>query len=131
METRRDHITVIGYEDWLYYKSLSLSQLESLDIKFVAPGYISESNPRLHDVYQKILYTLNKAPSKYHYLGFELINFVGEMLQEYGIYFQTGFRDNGIIPGILYQGFDYTRSNDNRMIPIIEFKDSQFSIANY
>ena len=130
MDTRGDLITVIGHEDWLDYKSLSLSQMESLDIKFVAPGYISNSNPKLQDVYQKILYTLNKSPNKYHYLGYELINFVGEMLQEYGIYFQTGLRERGIIPGILYQGFDYSNSNDNRLIPIIKFEDSHFSIAN-
>jgi hypothetical protein len=131
METRGDSITVIGTEDWLEYRSIALSQMESMDIRFISPGYIASDNPRLQDVYQKTLYTINKSPSKYHYLGYELINFVGEMMYEYGIYFQTGLRYRGIVPGILYQGFDYSSSNDNRLIPIIEFRNSQFSISNY
>jgi len=130
METRGDSITIIGYEDWLDYKSMSLNQMESLDIKFIAPSYISNSNPQLHDVYQKILYAVNKPPTKYHYLGYELINFVGEMLYLHGTYFQVGLREQGVYPGILYQGYDYTGSNDNRFIPIIGFRDSHFSINN-
>jgi hypothetical protein len=130
LETRGDSITLIGNEDWLNYKSLSLTQMESLDIKFIAPSYISHSRPQLQDVYQKILYTINKSPNKYHYLGYELINFVGEMLYLHGTYFQVGFQRQGIYPGILYQGFDYSNSNDNLLIPIIEFKESQFSIVN-
>jgi hypothetical protein len=130
METRGDTITIIGQEDWLDYKSLSINQMESLDIKFISPGFISNTNPRLEDVYQKILYSINKAPNKYHYLGFELINFIGEMLYQHGIYFQVGLQKQGIYPGILYQGFDYRSSNDNRLIPIIEFKDAKFSITN-
>jgi hypothetical protein len=130
METRGDSITLIGYEDWLDYKSLSLNQMEILDVKFIAPGYISNSNPRLQDVYQKILYTMNKSPNKYHYLGYELINFVGEMLYQHGIYFQVGLYDQEIYPGILYQGFDYSKSNDNQYIPIIGFEDSHFLISN-
>ena len=130
METRGDSITLIGYEDWLDYKSLSLNQMELLDVKFIAPGYISNTNPHLQDVYQKILHTINKSPNKYHYLGFELINFVGEMLYQHGIYFQVGLYDQDIYPGILYQGFDYSNGNDNQLIPIIEFEDSHFLISN-
>lgn len=130
METRGDSITLIGYEDWLDYKSLSLNQMELLDVKFIAPGYISNSNPHLQDVYQKILHTINKSPNKYHYLGYELINFVGEMLYQHGIYFQVGLYDQEVYPGILYQGFDYSRGNDNQLIPIIEFEDSHFLISN-
>ena len=130
METRGDSITLIGYEDWLDYKSLSLNQMELLDVKFIAPGYISNANPHLQDVYQKILLTINKSPNKYHYLGYELINFVGEMLYQHGIYFQVGLYDQEVYPGILYQGFDYSRGNDNQLIPIIEFEDSHFLISN-
>lgn len=130
METRGDSITVIGYEEWLDYKSLSLNQMELLDIKFIAPGYISNTNPKLQDVYQKILYSINTSPNKYHYVGYELINFVGEMLYQYGTYFQVGLYDQEFYPGILYQGFDYSKSNDNQYIPIIEFKDSHFLISN-
>jgi hypothetical protein len=130
VETRGDSTTIIGYEDWLNYKSLSLNQMENLDIKFIAPSFISNSSPYLPDVNQKILYTINKSPNKYHYLGYELINFIGEMLYLHGTYFQVGFRMQGVYPGILYQGFDYTDGNDNHVIPIVEFNDSQFSIVN-
>ena len=130
LETRADSITLIGYEEWLDYKSISFNQMEMLDIKFIAPGYVSNSNPKLEDVYQKILYTINKSPNKYHYLGYELINFAGEMLYQFGTYFQVGLYDHDFYPGILYEGFNYSKSNDNRHIPIIEFKDSHFSISN-
>jgi len=55
---------------------------------------------------------------------------VGEMLYQHGIYFQVGLYDQEVYPGILYQGFDYSKSNDNQYIPIIGFEDSHFLISN-
>ncbi len=130
IETRGDSIVIIGNESWLTFKSVSLNQLERLSVLLLAPSYISHKNAALQDVNQKLLYTLNQPPTKYHYLGYETINFVGEMLNLYGVYFQVGLRTQGIYPGVLYQGYNYMESNDNIHIPIIEFKNSEFWIVN-
>ena len=130
IETRGDSIVIIGNESWLTFKSLSLNQLERLNVLLLSPGYISHNNSALQNIDQKLLYALNQPPNKYHHLGYETMNFVGEMLDLYGVYFQVGLRTQGVFPGVLYQGYDYTESNDNKHIPIIEFKNSEFRIVN-
>lgn len=130
IETRGDHTTIVGDESWINFRSISMDQLESLNLILISPGYISMSNPTLQDINQKIIYTYNCAPNKYHYTGYELMHLAGTMMQRYGNYFQAGMVKEGFIPGELFQGFNYQQSNDNGVIPLIELKGSEFRIIN-
>lgn len=130
VETRRDHILIIGNENWLNFKSLSLEQLEMLNIVLIAPGYVARNNRIIEAINTKILDSVNKLPNKYHYTGYELIHFVGEMLNKYGVYFQTGMNKIGKYPGVIFEGFDYTEGNDNAVVPLIKFEKSELKIVN-
>lgn len=130
VETRGDSILIIGNEDWMKFKSLSLEQMEALDIILIAPGYIDKNNTVIAGINEKIKNLLNQPPNKYHYTGYELLRYVGKMLDQYGVYFQTGFNKTGNYPGLLFQGFDYTGGNDNAVVPIIKFVNSEFKIVN-
>ena len=130
VETRGDNIVIIGNENWLNFKSLSLEQLEMLNIVLIAPGYVHRENYRLEDLNSKIINSVNKVPNKYHYTGYELIYFVGEMMKSYGVYFQTGMIKMGKYPGIVFEGFDYSEGNDNAVVPLILFENSEFKIVN-
>jgi hypothetical protein len=130
VETRGDSILIIGNESWLNFKSLSLEQLEMLNIILIAPGYVKRDNYRLENLNMKIIEAVNKLPNKYHYTGYELLYFVGEMLNSYGVYFQTGMSKIGKYPGIVFEGFDYSEGNDNAVVPIIRFDNSEFKILN-
>ncbi len=130
VETRRDDILVIGNENWLDFKSLSVEQLEMLDIVLIAPGYIARNDRVTEAINAKIIETVNKLPNKYHYTGYELLHFVGEMLHSYGVYFQTGMGKIGKYPGVIFEGFDYSEGNDNAVVPLIKFEKSEFKIVN-
>jgi tetratricopeptide (TPR) repeat protein len=130
VETRRDGVMIIGNENWIDFKSLSLEQLSMLNIVLIAPSYVDRDNYRLNELNSRIIITVNKSPNKYHYTGYELVNFVGEMLDRYGVYFQTGMGKLGKFPGVIFTGFDYSESNDNAVVPLIRFEDSGFRIVN-
>jgi hypothetical protein len=130
VETRGDHIMILGNENWLDFKSLSLEQLEMLNIVLIAPSYVPRDNPHLGTINTKIIESFHKIPNKYHYTGYELVHFTGEMLHSYGVYFQTGLQKIGKYPGVIFEGFDYTEGNDNAVVPLIRFEDTEFKIVN-
>lgn len=130
VETRGDGILIVGNENWLDFKSLSLEQLEMLNIVLIAPGYIAQNNREIDGINTKITETVHKTPNKYHYTGYELLHFVGEMLHAHGVYFQTGMYKTGKYPGVIFEGFDYTEGNDNAVVPLIRFEKSEFKIVN-
>jgi hypothetical protein len=130
VETRRDNIMIVGNETWVDFKSLSLEQLSLLNIVLIAPSFIERDNHRLKDLNDQIIVAVNKSPNKYHYTGYELIHFIGEMFDRYGVYFQTGMSRMGRIPGVIFQGFDYSEGNDNAVVPLIRFENTEFRVVN-
>ncbi len=128
--TRGDSILIIGDESWLHFRSLSLEQWELLDILLIAPGFIASGNPVIEDINQKVIFTYNKPPTRYHYLGYETMHFLGNMLHSYGTHFQVKMSEKGRYPGLLFQGFDYSDGNDNAVVPLIKFENSEFKIVN-
>jgi len=130
VETRGDNILIIGNENWIDFKSLSFEQLTLLNIVLISPSFIDSGNPLLESLNNRIIESVNRMPNKYHYTGYELVHFIGKMLDQYGVYFQTGMNKMGKIPGVLFEGFDYTEGNDNAVVPLIRFSDDGFRIVN-
>jgi hypothetical protein len=130
VETRGDNILIIGNENWIDFKSLSFEQLTLLNIVLISPSFIDSGNPLLESLNNRIIESVKRMPNKYHYTGYELVHFIGKMLDQYGVYFQTGMNKMGKIPGVLFEGFDYTEGNDNAVVPLIRFSDDGFRIVN-
>ncbi|MFC2126007.1 hypothetical protein ACFLU5_14485 [Bacteroidota bacterium] len=130
VETLNDTILIIGNEDWLNFKSVSLEQYERMDIALVAPTFIDIDNPNLEFINETITSINHSPPTRYHYIGYELMSFVGRMLYKHGNLFQYGLQDEGFLAGRIFTGFNYEGSNDNRIVPIIEFVDGEFKITN-
>lgn len=130
VETRGDHTWIIGNEDWLDIQQLSLDQLDRLNIVLTAPGYINFENPYIDEVNDMIIDKTHAPPDKYHYLGFELISYIGHMFDKYGSPFINGLKEEGFHKGLIFYGFDYTNGQDNNLVPIIEFIDNDFRIVN-
>jgi hypothetical protein len=130
VETRGDHMSIIGNEDWIDVQQLSLDQLKRLDIVLTAPGYINIDNPSISQVNNLIIKNVHEPPDKYHYLGYEMISYIGHMFYKYGSPFINGLKKEGYTKGIIYYGFDYSNGNDNNLVPMIKFIDNNFSIVN-
>jgi hypothetical protein len=130
VETRGDSILLIGNEEWLEFRSISLEQYGRVGIALVAPAFVDIDKPDYGMVNETIMSIVHSPPTRYHYVGYELMYFTGHMLHKYGNLFQNGFREEGMVKGKLFTGFNYRNSNDNSIVPIIEFVVDEFVITN-
>ena len=130
VETRGDHTAVIGNEDWINVQQLSLEQLNRLNVVLTAPGYIYMDNQHIAQVNKLIINKIHAPPDKYHYLGFEMISYIGHMFNKYGSPFINGLKREGYTKGLIFYGFDYSHGNDNNLVPMIKFIHNNFTIVN-
>ena len=130
VETRGDHTAIIGNEDWIDVQQLSLEQLNRLDVVLTAPGYIDIDNPNISQINKLIINKIHEPPDKYHYLGYEMISYIGHMFKKYGSPFINGFKKEGYTKGLIFYGFDYSNGNDNNLVPMIKLINNNFTIVN-
>lgn len=128
--SRGDSIMLYGYSNWLDFKTTNYQQLEDLEVQMVYPGYIDRHTFGFEEVESLFKASCNVVPSEYHYMGYELIHFLGNALKNYGKYFQTGFSENSYFPGKLSDGFSYKGANDNQIVPIVMVKDLEIKSIN-
>lgn len=122
-------IPVIGHDDWLKMRTVSYEQLESIGAYLLVPNY--EYHPdNLIDFREKYIEIQNSLPSEYVYEGYDAMSFLGKMLYEHGIYFQKFFENDELYESEFYAGYNYFNANDNQVVPIITFKDSELTIVN-
>jgi len=133
VETRGDSIRIIGNESWLKDTSIDLGIYERLGICLAAPTFSSSLNPNFIEFRRRYILKHGSFPSTYdNYakIGFEFMIFVGKALHQYGVYFQQGLSNAGSIPGFLSEGYNYTNSRDNQLVPFVQFVDGQLAVTD-
>jgi tetratricopeptide (TPR) repeat protein len=131
VDTRRDSIPVMGYDEWLDFSQISFEQLQRLGVVMIGEDYFDFDSRQVADFKEIYRKAYNKLPSQYSYDGYETMWFFGEQLIEFGNYFQYGLYNKGFQKGHLYLGFDYTNANDNQMVPIMQMSNLELRILNY
>lgn len=128
VETRRDSIVVVGMESWLDQMAIDLEKYQSLGVVFASPNYTASSN-RFYKAFQKKYTKVHgQAPSGYAKMGYELMLFTGNMLKKHGVYFQSAFKDDKVIPGYLSEGYNYQFSHDNQQVPFVKFNQGELLV---
>ncbi|CAM9956993.1 unnamed protein product, partial [Chrysoparadoxa australica] len=130
VQARRDSTRIYTYGDWLDFTMTDYNQFERLGITMVEPGYIDKSRYSFKEVSDRLALRFKTLPSEYHYLGYELIWFVGQQMNAYGKYFQVGLREGRFSRGKIYEGMKYGLANDNQVVPILRFKDTELEVVN-
>ncbi|WKV12294.1 ABC transporter substrate-binding protein [Marivirga harenae] len=131
LDTRRDSIPIIGYDEWLDFNQISFDQLQRMGVVMIGQNYFDFSSSdvaKFKEYYRK---KFNKLPSQYSYDGYETMWFFGTQLIEFGNYFQYGLYNEGFQNGHLYFGFDYTNANDNQVVPIMKMQDLELKMLNF
>ena len=128
VETRGDRVLVIGSRAWLDQPALDLEKFEQLNVAFAAPGFAATRTPHYQAFARKYLLRNGVPPSEYAVLGYETMLFLGNALHKHGVYFQEAF-SKGRIPGYLTQGFDYSGSHDNRVVPFVRFVNGELTVV--
>lgn len=131
LDTRRDSIPIIGYDEWLDFNQISFDQLQRMGVIMIGQNYFDFTSQRVVEFKDNYRKKYNKLPTQYSYDGYETMWFFGEQLKEFGNYFQYGLYDEGFQNGHLYFGFDYTNANDNQVVPIMKMEGLELRMLNY
>ena len=128
IETRGDSILVVGSENWIDDTAVAFEKFQTLGVRFVAPNFVSITNPRRRQFISRYLSAYGKVPSNVSQLGYELMMFFGNQLKTNGVYFQDGLNKAEVIPGYLFQGFRYEYSRDNQLVPFVSFRNGVLTL---
>lgn len=128
VETRGDSILVLGSENWLDDKAIDLEQYQNLGIVLAAPNFSSLNDPDYKAFRRAFINKHGRVPNHFAKTGYEMMLFFGNQLKTNGVYFQEGLSKAGIVPGYLYEGFDYRYTRDNNLIPFIRFKRGELVV---
>ena len=131
IDTRRDSIPLIGYDEWMDFNQISFDQLQRMGVIMIGQNYFDFTSAEVVDFKDSYKESYNKLPSQYSYDGYETMRFFGAKLIQYGNYFQYGLYEEGFQEGYLYFGFDYTNANDNQVVPIMKMEDLKLKMLNY
>ena len=81
-------LKVIGNEAWFNFTTISYEQLEDLGAYLISPVYLDYRNPAVQEFRDRYREMYYQVPSKNVFLGYDTVYFIGQMLNEYGVYFQ-------------------------------------------
>lgn len=130
LETRGDTIALLGFDRWLDQRAVSIGGLNRLHTLLIAPTYLDKSKNKLEGLNSFYMETFNAYPTRYFYIGYEVMMTSGKMMNKMGNLFQFDPGINDFIPGEIFQGALYGSKNSNQIVPIIKFEDSELIVVN-
>ena len=124
VETRSDSVLIVGNESWIAAENSSIdySLFERLHVLLEAPNFTPPHDPAYLDFKKRYIRMHGIIPSDYAWLGYEFMYFIGQSLQQYGVYFQTGLAKEGETQGLFNSRYDYRNSRDNQRVPLVYFQ---------
>jgi hypothetical protein len=130
IETRGDKIVVVGYETWMENSTLDFEKYQTLPIVLAAPNFIANDDPELNAFIKKFIRVHGRVPSAHAKMGYELMMFAGVQLRENGVYFQEALNKQSLIPGNLYQGYNFQFSRTNQYVPFIHYEGNRMKVID-
>ncbi len=100
-----------------------------MGVFFVAPEYIDYSSEEFANFRKRYIEQVNHLPSRFAFIGYDLMMYFGRMMQENGNLFQEETNGFASRKGILCTGFSFAGGNDNQCVPVVKFKDSALEIV--
>nr|WKN36490.1 ABC transporter substrate-binding protein [Tunicatimonas sp. TK19036] len=123
-------LKVIGSESWFDFTTISYEQLEDLGTYLLSPVFLDYSNPKIREFKQRYRDEYYTLPSKNVFIGYDTMYFLGQMLNEYGIYFQEFFTDSEPVPSVFFKGYNYFQANDNQVVPVLHFENGSLILSS-
>ena len=130
LETRGDSVVLLGSERWLDQREVSLGGLDRLPTLLIAPTYMDKTNPKLEGLNNLYMETFNSYPTRNFYIGYEVMMSVGKLMNKAGNLFQFDPNINNYTQGELFSGLLYGSENNNQVVPIVKFQDSEITVVS-
>ncbi|NJO02679.1 MAG: ABC transporter substrate-binding protein [Bacteroidia bacterium] len=110
---------------WLKFQSISYEDYERQNVHFIYPDYLDTDSAKAVKFKKKYLDFARTEPNMYAFIGYEILHFFADLLQQYGT--QTDYRAElrklGPESGIATEGINFSQSNTNQFVPILKIKD--------
>lgn len=129
LERVNSEIRVMAFSRWLDYDNVDLDQLERRHVYFSHPEYIDYT--RRNNQYFIERHQFDPVPGFYARNGFEIMFHYGQILSEYGKYFQEDLENNGFRRGYLFYGIDYSKGHYNNHLPMMRVKENRLKKLGY
>ena len=129
VETRGDSIMVVGSVEWLDLPVINYEAYNRLGAVLYAPMYMqkdTEAYRRFRDEYVSMHKT---PPTEHAEIGYDLMHLMGHSLYKHGKYFQLGWNEEKFVEGYLTIGYSFQFSQDNKVVPVLEFGDEGLVIT--
>lgn len=130
LEMTRLPLPVFTRSEWLSFPMLSFEQLERRKINFIFPEFLDYNDPDVNNFKNNYIKDKKIYPSPFAFIGYELMNYFGNTLKQFGPSFGEDLRKRGVVPGEVLAGIDYIYSNDNSFVPIVKIEDLNLKKQN-
>ncbi len=126
LDIRNDTIPIIGYTEWLDYNVISVDQFQNLDLRMIGTTFFEKENESYKKLNNFFMSDYNRKVSYNFLVGYDLINMIIKINNNYGNYFQFGLRNEKLIETNLLSNPYYLEFNDNQNVKI--YKVDNFKI---
>ena len=130
IQTRGDHIMLVGEYQWLKYREISIEPLEQLNAHLMAPAFIDKKSNAYMQTVTTYLKTHHTLPGDNYFIGYDLAVIIGQLMHDFGTHFQSEPEASGFISGKFTPGFMLDGHNNNQYVPIVIFENAELRIVN-
>ncbi|WP_375446697.1 ABC transporter substrate-binding protein [uncultured Fibrella sp.] len=119
---------IATYPAFDYFRN-SLSTFTRRELYLVAPEFMDMEREATEQFQETYLSKRNIIPSTFSAQGYDMLLFFGRQLAK-GTIKSKSLQKTDDSEDYVLSGFDYTKSNDNQVVPIIKFDGSRFVKIN-
>ena len=123
LDIRNDTIPIIGYTEWLDYNVISVDQFQNIDVRMIGTTFFEKENKSFKKLNNFFMSDYNRKISNNFLVGYDLINMIIKINNNYGNYFQFGLRNEKLIETNLLSNPYYLEFNDNQNVKIYKVDD--------
>ena len=111
MEMRKLKTLVIGHQKWLEYKSVDFEKIQKNKIVLIAPEFVNYRNKKIHKFRLKYYEKYQDLADIYSYIGYEIMNYFGNALYKFGIYFQKEWNNKEVANTEIFGNIQYLNNS--------------------
>lgn len=129
MRSSKRGFPILAQRSWLDFSQIPLDQLEQQNVHIIMTDYILK-NKASQDFQREYISRTNIFPSRFAYMGYEMLYYFGKIMAKHGYNFQDALKQTNYEKGRTMAGFNFYNSNDNHCFTICRFSDGDFEVVN-
>lgn len=136
-------VVVYGMPQWMDYERIDFDYYEKLNVHVSSSIFIDDFNPDIRAFKRRYFDQFGQIPNEEAYVGYDLTNYFGRMINKHGTLFQLQLEANP--EQLLHTKFDFRRiitptatalelprieRFENKFVNILKFKNYRFNKAD-